>query len=106
MHKLVACVDRPVWELLRASRAENAMPPRKRFTHVFKSYPLQVAYRGSGGDREPGAADAHQARHLQHPLFLTAQPVDLDFDHLAQTLRHVQSDFLKRQVEFALAVLA
>ena len=45
-----------------------------------------------------GAADALHARHLQHLLLLTAQPVDPGFDYLAQTLRLLQTEDLHHRV--------
>jgi len=49
--------------------------------------------RGSRDDRERTILS--EARHLEHPLLVSAEALDLDLDHLAQTLGHGDTDLVQ-----------
>ena len=78
VRKLIAWGDGPVRELVRPCPAQHVLPARQLFANVFKLLLVQIR-----GDRIDGCRKRHtvNAGHLQRPLLLRAQTLNLGFDH-------------------------
>ncbi len=92
--ELIKWRDRPVRKLLERSRTQNVSAAGQSLTHL-----LEVARIGVHGRRSPRddreCAILSEARHLEHLLFLRAEPLDLNLDHLPETLGYGELDLVQ-----------
>src|SRR5229473_4545659 len=79
------------------------MPPSKPVEQFFDGVWLKGGDSGSNRDRQRKFPE--HARDLKNSLLLLAQPLDLEFDHMPQTLRCFQIDFLQGYLEVPASVL-
>src|SRR5208283_434437 len=85
------------------SRPTHHVPaPRQSVAKVFK--PLLVQTRGDGTDARR-KQNTINASHLQRPLLFTGKAIDLGFDRLPYSLRHLEANFLEWDSEAPLSVL-
>ena len=93
MGKLVERRYRSVRELLESPRKQNVCLAGQPFTHLLELARIGVhGRRSSRDDRE--CTILGEARHLEHPLLLWAEALDLSLDHLAETLGHGETDLV------------
>src|ERR1700692_1433588 len=79
------------------------MLPRESLEHFFKSIRLHVSHPGSNRDRQWKFPE--DACDLKDALLFEAQPLNLELDHLPQTLRRLQTDLFQWHFDLPGSVL-
>src|ERR1700741_3010138 len=82
---------------VRPRRKHDVITARELFTEFFELFQIQARSRRVDAWTE---ANHRDARHLKSPLFLGRETLDLHFNHLPQTLRNFEIDFLEWNFEF------
>src|SRR2546428_760377 len=83
--------DRPVWQSLESPRMQKVGAAGQPLTDPLELTRIGVhGRRRSRDDRE--CTMLGQARRLEHPLLVWAETLDLNLDHLAETLGHGETD--------------
>src|SRR5207245_10178015 len=104
MGKLIERRDRSVWQFLESARIQNVGAAGQPLTDHLELTRIGVhSRRRSRDDRE--CTMLREARHLEHPLLLWAETLDLNLDHLAETLGYGKTDLVQRTPEPPTAAL-